>query len=224
MLRNDPRFVHVREAIDRREAEIQARLKIGAEQVLEELSKVAFFSLGDVVVIQDDGTASLDLTEADAAHLAALSEIQIEERIIKGRGGEPDTIARTIKIKAHSKLEALEKLGKNLKLYTEKVEVSGGLDIASQLTWLDGGRGWGSSVIMRVKRPVDDVDIHNARPLTELDLTSEDQTKLQVSPPTAAEDPSGGYQKSRCFSSGPAPILQNEFPQNSNPVSDQPHE
>src|SRR5215217_3688624 len=64
MLRNDPRFAHVREAIDRREAEIQARLKIGAEQVLEELSKVAFFSLGDVVVIQDDGTASLDLTEA----------------------------------------------------------------------------------------------------------------------------------------------------------------
>src|SRR5688500_5508202 len=89
-LRNDPRFAHVREAIDRREAEIQARLKIGAEQVLEELRKVAFFSLGDVVVIQDDGTARLDLSEADAAHLAALSEIQIEERTIKGRDGEPD--------------------------------------------------------------------------------------------------------------------------------------
>jgi phage terminase small subunit len=134
MLRNDPRFVHVREAIDRREAEIQARLKIGAEQVLEELRKVAFFNLGDVVVIQDDGTASLDLTEADAAHLAALSEIQIEERTIKGKDGEPDTIARTIKVKAHSKLEALEKLGKNLRLFAEKLEVSGGLDIASQLT------------------------------------------------------------------------------------------
>jgi phage terminase small subunit len=134
MLRNDPRFVHVREAIDRREAEIQARLKIGAEQVLEELSKVAFFSLGDVVVIQDDGTARLDLTEADAAHLAALAEVQIEERTVKGREGEPDTTVRTIKIKAHSKLDALEKLGKHLKLFTEKVEVSGGLDIASQLT------------------------------------------------------------------------------------------
>jgi hypothetical protein len=124
----------VREAIDRREAELQARLKVGAEQVLEELSKVAFFSLGDVVVIQDDGTASLDLTEADAAHLGALSEIQIEERTIKGRDGEPDTISRTIKIKAHSKLDALEKLGKNLKLFSDKLEVSGGLDIGSQLT------------------------------------------------------------------------------------------
>jgi phage terminase small subunit len=134
MLRNDPRFTHVREAIDRREAELQARLKVGAEQVLEEIRKVAFFSLGDVVVIQDDGTASLDLTEADAAHLAALSEIQIEERTIKGRDGEPDTVARTIKIKAHSKLDALEKLGKNLKLFTEKLEVSGGLDIGSQLS------------------------------------------------------------------------------------------
>ena len=133
-LRNDPRYAHVREAIDRREAEIQARLKVGAEQVLEELRKVAFFSLGDVVVIHDDGTASLDLTEADAAHLAALSEIQIEERIIKGRDGEPDTVARTIKVKSHSKLDALEKLGKNLRLFTDKLEVSGGLDIASHLS------------------------------------------------------------------------------------------
>ncbi len=40
----------------------------------------------------------------------------------------------TIKIKAHSKLDALEKLGKNLRLFTDKVEVSGGLDIASQLS------------------------------------------------------------------------------------------
>jgi phage terminase small subunit len=133
-LRNDLRFAHVREAIDRREVELQARLKVGAEQVLEELRKVAFFSLGDVVVIHDDGTASLVLTEADAAHLAALSEIQIEERTIKGRDGEPDTTARTIKIKAHSKLDALEKLGKNLKLFTDKMEMSGGLDIASNLS------------------------------------------------------------------------------------------
>jgi phage terminase small subunit len=133
-LLNDPRLSHIREAIDRREAQIQTRLKVEAERVLTELSKVAFFNLGDVVVIQDDGTARLDLTEADAAHLAALSEVQIEERTIKGRDGEPDTVARTIKIKAHSKLDALEKLGKNLRLFADRVEVSGGLDIASQLT------------------------------------------------------------------------------------------
>src|SRR4051794_28249415 len=66
-LLNDPRFAHVREAVDRREAELQARLKISAEQVLEELRKVAFFSLADVVVVQEDGTVSLNLTEADAA-------------------------------------------------------------------------------------------------------------------------------------------------------------
>jgi hypothetical protein len=131
---NETRFGYVREAIDRREAELQARLTISAEQVLEELSKVAFFSLADVVVIQEDGTAGLDLTEADAAHLAALAEIQIEERIIKGRDGEPDTAARTIKVRTHSKLDALEKLGKNLKLFTDKLEMSGGLDIATQLS------------------------------------------------------------------------------------------
>jgi hypothetical protein len=63
-----------------------------------------------------------------------LAEVQIEERIVKGRDSEPDTIARTIKVKAHSKLDALDKLGRNLRLFTNKLEVSGGLDIASQLT------------------------------------------------------------------------------------------
>jgi hypothetical protein len=133
-LRNEPRFAHVREAVERLEADLQTRLKIEAEQVLDELRKVAVFNLAHVLVIQEDGTARLDLTEADAAHLAALSEIQIEERTIKGRDGEPDTIARTIKIKAHSKLDALEKLGKNLKLFTDKLEMSGGLDIGAQLS------------------------------------------------------------------------------------------
>ena len=41
---------------------------------------------------------------------------------------------RTVKIKAHSKLEALRKLGKNLRLFPDKLEVSGGLDMASQLS------------------------------------------------------------------------------------------
>ena len=58
----------------------------------------------------------------------------MEERTIKGRDGEPDTIARTIKVKSHSKLDALEKLGKNLRLFADRVEVSGGLDIASNLS------------------------------------------------------------------------------------------
>jgi phage terminase small subunit len=133
-LRNDPRFAHVREAVERLEADLQARLKIEAEQVLDELRKVAIFNLADVLVIQDDATARLDLTEADAAHLAALSEVQIEERTIKGKDGAPDEVLRSIKIKAHSKLDALEKLGKNLRLFTDKLEVSGGLDIASQLS------------------------------------------------------------------------------------------
>src|SRR3712207_2744004 len=48
--------------------------------------------------------------------------------------GAPDEVLRTIKIKAHSKLDALEKLGKNLKLFTGKLEMSGGLGIGAQLS------------------------------------------------------------------------------------------
>jgi hypothetical protein len=100
----------------------------------DELRKVIVFNLADMLVISEDGMARFDLSEADATHLAALSEVQIEERTIKCKVGAPDKVLRTIKIKAHSKLDALEKLGKNLKLFTEKLEVSGGLDIGAQLS------------------------------------------------------------------------------------------
>jgi hypothetical protein len=43
-------------------------------------------------------------------------------------------VLRSIKIKAHSKLDALEKVGKNLRLFTDKLEVSGSIDIASRLS------------------------------------------------------------------------------------------
>jgi hypothetical protein len=41
-----------------------------------------------------------------------LSDVEIEERIIKGKDGASDEALRTIKIKAHSKLDALEKLAR----------------------------------------------------------------------------------------------------------------
>lgn len=80
-------FAHVREAVERREADQQARLKIEAEQVSDERRRAAVFNLADVLVIQDDGTARLDLGGADAAHMAAISEIQIGERIVKDKDG-----------------------------------------------------------------------------------------------------------------------------------------
>lgn len=43
-------------------------------------------------------------------------------------------VPRAIKIKAHSKLEALKNLGKYLRLFNGKLEVSGGLDMVSQLS------------------------------------------------------------------------------------------
>jgi hypothetical protein len=43
-------------------------------------------------------------------------------------------VLRAVKIKAHSKPEALKKLGRNLRIFTDKLEVSGGLGMASQLS------------------------------------------------------------------------------------------
>lgn len=132
-LLNEPSYKHVQDAVAAREAEIRKRLAMDEARVLEELRKVATFSLADVLVILEDGSARLDLNEADVDQLAALSEVTIEERTIKGRDGDLDEVVRTLKIKAHSKLDALEKLGRNLKLFTDKIEMSGSVDIADSL-------------------------------------------------------------------------------------------
>lgn len=133
-LLNDPAFKHVQEAVSERERVIKERLAMDEARVLEELRKVATFSLADVLDIQEDGTARLNLEHADVDQLAALSEVQIEKHEIGGGDDDgPVVIKTTIKIKAHSKLDALEKLGKNLKLFTDKIEHSGSIDIGDRL-------------------------------------------------------------------------------------------
>lgn len=86
--------------------------KVTAEQVIDELAKVAFASVKDFLKVDDDGTPYIDVSSMNERQWAAVADVQVDE-YIDGRGDDTHRVQR-IKIKSHSKLAALSKLADHL--------------------------------------------------------------------------------------------------------------
>jgi phage terminase small subunit len=109
-----------------RKPEIQARLKqlmdersertkISSDRVLNELAKLAFSDMRNFAKWGPGGVSPIEgetLSDDDAACVAEVSETTTKD------GG-------SIRFKLHDKRAALELLGRHLKLFTDKQEVSG---------------------------------------------------------------------------------------------------
>lgn len=86
---------------------------ISIKRVVGEVAKVAFASLGDYISIDESGQPQVDFSKLDRDKLAALGEVQREERTVAPEG-QPVTTIKKVRFKLHSKLDALEKLGRYL--------------------------------------------------------------------------------------------------------------
>lgn len=110
----------VQSEIQRLMDERKERTRITADRVLQELARIAFGDPRAVVSVDDGGkvviTPSRMLSDDDAAMIAEVSETTT------ANGG-------STKIKLHNKLDALEKLGKHLKLFTDVQEVRGNVTV-----------------------------------------------------------------------------------------------
>jgi phage terminase small subunit len=112
--------VEVRVLIDSMKTRRAQKLEITGEKVLREIAKVGFANMQDY--FQDGRFIGMDALTADQA--AAVQEYTVDEerrgtrsgRGRKAKRGTTATITRT-KFKLADKLEALDKLGKHLKLF-----------------------------------------------------------------------------------------------------------
>ncbi len=106
---------------------IQALLQIGrkklsqrtgvtAERVIEELALVAFTNMQDYIRVDADGQPGLDWKALTREQGAALSEVTTEVTV---------SGTRKTKFKLHSKMSALDLLGKHFGLFITKVEHTG---------------------------------------------------------------------------------------------------
>ena len=112
------------------------RTEISQNMVLDELAKVAFANLGDYLVIADDGLVSIDFSKLPEGGTAVLAELT-QSHVVGGTEGQP--VLRT-KFKLHSKLTALELLGRHLGLFPNRHEhgATGGGPVEFIMKYPDG--------------------------------------------------------------------------------------
>lgn len=98
------------------------KLEITAERVLREIALLAYANMDDYVDVKD-GKRALNTGKATRDQMAAVCEIT--EDTTGGSGdGERKAVLRT-RFKLVDKGLNLERLGRHLKLFTDKLEVSG---------------------------------------------------------------------------------------------------
>jgi len=122
--------VEVQELIAKLTKEKFDRLAISADWVLGELRKLAGYDAG--AIFNDDGSLK-PLKEWDASARAALVGLDHEKLFEHFGAGQAKHVGTTRKIKLADKLRALELLGRHLKLFTDRVEVSGMDGLAEKL-------------------------------------------------------------------------------------------
>ena len=106
---------NIQEAIAKAMAERSRRTGVNQDRVVLELAKIAFANIADVA----DFTYGLVKDDASADDLACIQSIKVK----------PTEFGAEREIKLYDKLSSLEKLGKHLGMFKDKVELSGSLPV-----------------------------------------------------------------------------------------------
>jgi phage terminase small subunit len=126
------KHVKVAAELDRLTTKRCEKLEITADRVLAELARLAF--VDPRKFFNADGTAK-DIAELDDDTAPSLAGIEVDE-IWKGRGEDRKKVGETKKFKIADKGINLERLGKHLKLFTDKVEHTADGESPIRVLWI----------------------------------------------------------------------------------------
>lgn len=105
---------------------------MNAKEVLAELTKLSRYNMADFMRTGEDGQPrGVDISELTRDQAAAIQEVTVDTT-----GGSGDGVRRQVlrtKFKLADKGLNLERLGRYHKLFTDKVEVSGGIILAERI-------------------------------------------------------------------------------------------
>jgi phage terminase small subunit len=108
------------------------KLEITADRVLKELAALGFSNMGDYMEVTEDGKGfDFAFGNLTREQMAAIQEITVDTT-----GGANDGERRLVlrnKFKLGDKRGSLELLGKHLQLFTDKLEISGSLNLADAI-------------------------------------------------------------------------------------------
>lgn len=95
--------------------------------VVDEYEKIARSDIKTLLEYDQDGVVVYPSGDVDTS---VISQVEIEQEILSSKGNKDITVSnKKIKIKLHDKNKALEGLGRYLKMFTDKIEIPGGVSI-----------------------------------------------------------------------------------------------
>lgn len=116
----------IQAAIQAAEADRFKRLHMGADEVMAELAAIGRSRITDMVSYEADGVVryvpSATLTPAQQG---TIRKVKTTLRTIPTGADGPEIIETKVELELHPKIEALEKIGKHLKLWADRLEHTG---------------------------------------------------------------------------------------------------
>ena len=131
------RLPKVQEEIQRRGKKLTTKLEISAEKVLSELAKLAFF---DIRKLYDEQGNLKPITSLDDETAAAVAGLEVEEAFEHFGKGQAKPKGLLKKVKIADRGLNLERLGRHLKLFTDKVEITNLDELAERIAKARGRR------------------------------------------------------------------------------------
>lgn len=119
-------------AIDRGKKRQLNRLEISADRVLNEIAKLAFANMSDYMQVTEDGQFFVDFSTLTHEEAAAIQEITVDETAGGSGDDRRERVQRT-RFKLADKGLNLERLGRHLKLFTDKIEHSADDELLKRL-------------------------------------------------------------------------------------------
>lgn len=128
----------IKTEIDKRKAEIAKRNGVTQDEIIQELKRIGFAKITDFVSYRTEQTkigvdkdtgepiidydTVIDMKDSDTIDGSVVSEI--------GRGKDG-----SFKFKLHNKVAALEKLGKHIGMFSDKLDVTGNINLIINHRW-----------------------------------------------------------------------------------------
>ena len=101
------------------------KLDLTVDRVLRELMLMGFANMQDYIGVQQNGTAYVDLSKLTREQASAIQEISTDEYTVGETEEEEARVVTKVKFRLADKRGSLELLGKYLKLFTDRTEVTG---------------------------------------------------------------------------------------------------
>lgn len=111
----------VQKEIEQRRGRMARTLQVTEKRVVQELANIGFANFGDLIEVQQDGSAWLDMRKLTPNQRIAVAEFTVEE-FTEGRGLDARDV-RKVKLKFHDKHAALVSLARHLGMFNDQVTV-----------------------------------------------------------------------------------------------------